>query len=427
MEQFSQDKQDMLPVLTKLFASPNQDTLRIQGPPGCGKTTVIEMIVRHFLQLNELQTTIDPETQKMSSANVFLSATTNKATSVIFEEVCTELEKDYGAISCTTIYSLLGLKVFNDFNTGKTKVQRNRHSSLRHFPDNSLVIIDEASYTDWVLWNHIEEQLLGMNLNVIFIADFYQATPVNCRVSPIFNPEIPVYSLTERFRYPVNSAIHQNSLLCEKAIDTGVVDKLMFDSTCERIRRTDLAPLLKQHMVDNDYNSRVLAYRNQTVVAYNNEICKQRYGDTGFHVGQRVVSNRFYKFGDYIIQNERNLTITKIGEPYVGLEGIHLRDLQFRGFGNLQVPIPIDYAQFQAVLRRLKSEANWPLFYQVQESIADMRHTWASTVHKAQGSTFDFCILDFNDLLGVKNMLLFYRLLNVAITRPRQKVFICKD
>lgn len=427
MEQFSQDKQDMLPVLTKLFASPDEEVLRIQGPPGCGKTTVIEMIVKHYLSLNKLQTMIDPETQKLSSANIFLSATTNKATSVIFEEVCTELEKEYGAISCTTIYSLLGLKVFNDFKTGRTKVQRNNNTSLRQFPTNSLIIIDEASYADYILWGHIQEQLFDRNLNVILIADYYQATPVNCRLSPIFDPSIPVYTLTERFRYPEGSAIHQNSLLCEKAIDTGVVDRLVFDDTCERIKSSDLSALMQEHMVDNDYNSRILAYRNKTVVGYNNAICKAKYGDTGFHVGQKVVSNRFYKFGENIIQNEMHLIIDKIGEPYVGLEGIHLQNLQLKYFGNLQVPIPVDYGQFQSVLKRLKAEQNWPLFYQVQETIADVRHSWASTVHKAQGSTFDFCILDFNDLLGVTNMLLFYRLLNVAVTRPRQKVFICKD
>lgn len=423
--QYSQDKLDMLPVLTKLFAS-EQEVLRIQGPPGCGKTTVIEMIVRHYLQLNELQTMIDPETEKLSSANIFLSATTNKATSVIFEEVCQSLEKDYGAISCTTIYSLLGLKVFNDFSTGKTKVIAPKNRNLRHFPDNALVIIDEASYTDYTLWKHIQEQLFDKKLNVILIADYYQSTPVNCKLSPIFDPSIPVYTLTERFRYPVGSAIHQNSLLCEKAIDTGEVDKLIFDNTFERIRAADMGALIKHHMIDNDFNTRILAYRNNTVVNYNKEICNAKFGDNFFHVGQKVVANRFYKIGGEIIHNEQHLTVRSVGEEYTYIYGIRVKNLTFKEYGQVEFPIPVDFNQFREVLKRLKNEANWSAFYEVQESIIDIRHSWASTVHKSQGSTYDFCILDFNDLLGVSNQLLFYRLLNVAITRPRQKVFICK-
>lgn len=424
---FSQDKQDMLPVLTDMFVNDNKELLRIQGPPGCGKTTVIEMIVNHFLSLNQLQTMIDPLTQKLSSANVFLSATTNKAAAVIEEEVCPNLEPKHGAMTAGTIYQLLSLKVFNDYKTGRTKVMPNKYASSMTFPKGSLIIIDEASYTDFTLWRYIEERLLGLSLNVILIADYYQSSPVNCNLSPIFNPNIPVYTLTERFRYPVGSAIHQNSLLCEKAIDTGVVDRLTFDETCERITSQQLPALLKEHMIDNDYNTKLLAYRNDTVVDYNNQICRKKYGGIGFHVGQEVVFNKFYKFGDYVFFNEQKAVITEIGAERDGIHGVRVNDMKLKGFGDTRVPVAANHKQFNAALRKAKSEADWPTFYQLQEQIVDLRHAWASTVHKSQGSTYDYVILDFNDLLGVTNMALFYRLLNVALTRPRKKVFICKD
>jgi len=427
LNKLSQDKLNLTPVLSQMFSNPKQQTLRIQGPAGTGKTTVIEMIVRHFLKFNEIQRLIDSETKKMSSSNVFLCATTNKALAVISDLVAKNLENEFGLLTCKTIYSLLTLKVFTDYNTGQTKVSRNLRQSCMAFPKNSLIIIDEASYTDGILWSHIKDQLLDKDLNVIFIADFYQATPVGSSTSPIFAPDIPVYELTERFRYPNGSAIHLNSMAFERAIDTGNVEQLLFDNTFEIVKRADLDELIKHHLVDNDFDTKILAYKNKVVVDYNNQICKAKYGDTFFHVGQQVTSNKFYTFGQCVIRNEQKLTVRKLGDEYVTDSGLKLRNVLFQETGNAQFSVPSDFHQFYAILKKYKDAKNWNEYYNLSETILDIRHSWASTVHKAQGSTYDYAIVDFTDMLGITNPQLFYRLLNVATTRPRYKVFICKD
>lgn len=427
LTELSQDKQDMIPVLSQMFSDPNQEILRIQGGAGVGKTTVVEMIVRHFLKFNEIQRLIDPDTKLLTSSNVFLSATTNKALAVLDDVAGSKLEKDFGVISCRTIYSLLTLKVFNDYHTGETKVSRNMKQSCMVFPTNSLIIIDEASYADGILWHHIKQQLLGKNLNIILVADYYQATPVGSRLSPIFDPKIPSYLLTERFRYPVGSAIHMNSLATERAIDTGNMDLLLFDDTFEHITSADMKEVIKHHCIDNDLNAKVLAYKNKTVIEYNEWICEQKYGDKGFHEGQEVTSNSYYNFGEAIIRNEQKMVIKTVGDSYTSPTGLLLRNVCFKEFGSQSFPIPADYNQFNSFLKVAKQNKDWHSFYSLKENVMDIRHSWASTVHKAQGSTYDYSIVDFNDLLGVTNPLLFYRLFNVAITRPRHKVFICKD
>ena len=427
LSELSQDKQGLFPILTKMFTDPNQEMLRIQGGAGVGKTTVVEMIVRHFLKLNEIQRIIDPDTQLLSSSNVFLCATTNKALAVLDELAVQKLEKDFGTISCKTIYSLLTLKVFNDYNTGQSKVSRNFKQSCMTFPNNSLIIIDEASYTDGILWHHIKQQLIDMKLNIIFIADYYQATPISSGLSPIFNPDIPEYLLTERFRYPNGSAIHLNSLAAERAIDTGVMDRLLFDKTFEHVNRAQMMDIIKHHCVDNDFNTKVLAYTNRVVISYNDWICQQKYGDVGFHAGQEVYANQFYHFGMDIIRNEQSLIIKDVGEIITRDDGLLIRNLTFKQYGNKSFPIPADYNQFNSFLKVAKTNHDWHTFYALKEGVMDIRHAWASTVHKAQGSTYDYSIVDFDDLETVTNPLLFYRLFNVAITRPRHKVFICKD
>jgi exodeoxyribonuclease-5 len=424
--QFSQDKQDLMPVLSHMFADSSRKILRIQGPAGTGKTTVVEMIVRHYLKFNEIQQMVDPDTKQLTSSNIFLSATTNKALAVIDELAAKKLEPDFGEITVNTIYSLLTLKVFNDHSTGETKVSRNMKQSTKHFAENSLIIIDEAGYADNILWGHIKEQLLSRNLNIILIADFYQATPVGCSISPIFDPSIPEYKLTERFRYPNGSAIHLNSLAFEKAIDTGNSTPLVFDNTFERISRGDLGDIVRSHIINGNLNTKILSYTNNVVVNYNEQICLAKYGDTFFHPTQTVVSNRYYLFGDVAIRNEARLDITEIGDEYEFL-GIKVRNVVFRQFKRRSFPVPCNFNDYYRVTNQAKAARDWHMFYRIQETIMDIRHAWASTVHKSQGSTYDNVIIDFDDLMGVKNPLLFYRLLNVATTRPRHKVFLIKD
>lgn len=430
MIEYSQDKLDMLPILSNLFAKPEEELLRIQGPAGCGKTTVMQMIVKHYLSFFKLQQLVNPETKSMSSSNIFLTATTNKAASVIEQEVCLPLEGELGTLSCGTIYSFLGLKVFNDYSTGETKVAPNKkggNPSL-NFAKNTLVVIDEVSYIDNLLWKYIVDGLLGRGLKIILIGDFYQTTPVNCRCSPVFEWEMSSYVLTERFRYPNNSAIHLNSLNFEKAVDTGQVSKMIFDSTCEHITSKDLPSLIKEHFVDNNNFTRILAHKNQTVVSYNREIATLKYGCGDFHVGQDVISNRFYHIGmGKNIYNEQLLTIKEIHSNPEDclLHGVEYLTVTFTN--GVYGKVPKKYSQYRQALKQAKSTRDWHTFYEIQESLLDLRYAWASTIHKSQGSTYDYCILDFNDMGSINNMLLFYRLLNVAVTRPRIKVFICKD
>jgi hypothetical protein len=426
LSKLSQDKQDMIPVLSTMFTDPNQELLRIQGGAGVGKTTVVEMIVRHFLKFNEIQCIVDPQTKLLTSDNVFLTATTNQALSVLDDLAGRKLEKDFGTITCRTIYSLLTLKVFNDYVTGETKVSRNHKQSCMKFPENSLIIIDEASYADGILWHHIKEQILSKNLNIILVADYYQASPVGCAVSPIFDKNIPVYTLYERFRYPVNSAIHLNSLAIERAIDTGVMDLLLFDETFEHINHKQLSGVIKHHCIDNDFNAKILAYKNDTVIGYNKWVCQQKYGDVGFHLGQEVYANQYYSLGDAQIYNNQKLTIKDIGTKFTLPSGLVVRNVMFKELGSVSLQIFDSYTQFNSFLKNAKKNKDWHTFYSLKESIIDIRHSWASTTHKAQGSTYDYSIVDFNDLKKITNPLLFYRLLNVAITRPRHKVFICE-
>lgn len=429
--QYSQDKLDLLKEFTKFLNSPDQIAWRIQGGAGCGKTLFIRLLIEHYLAVNQLKTIIDPTTEKATSDNIFLTATTNKATAVLIEDVAEPLETKYGVLTCKTIFSLLGLKVYDDYKTGATKVTRPKNENRPLFRKNSLIIIDEASYVDWGLWKYIQKDLLDLGLKVIFIADFYQSTPVNCNMSPVFDPSIPYSTLTERHRYPVGSAIHTNSLLCERAIDTGKGGKITFDDSLERVRAKDVPALIQKHFVDEPSNTKIVAYHNKTVVGYNNQIAQVLYGNTDFNVGQSVIFNGFYVIGRRSIANEASGVIKRIGKSYYlnSFPDLEVREIIVTLHGNhdVSVVIPTDYFYFHQKLKDLAKAKEWRDYYTLKENVVDIRHPWACTAHKSQGSTYDFTIVDFNDLKHIKVLSDFYRMFNVSITRSRLKTYVIKD
>ena len=83
-----------------------------------------------------------------------------------------------------------------------------------------------------------------------------------------------------------------------------------------------------------------------------------------------------------------------------------------------------DFDQFTKYLKKLVKDKNWYKYYYYKEHVADLRNTDVLTVHKAQGSTFDNVLIDLSDLSTCRNPDEFRRLMYVAFTRAKNKVFL---
>ncbi|MCI0501381.1 MAG: ATP-binding domain-containing protein, partial [Epsilonproteobacteria bacterium] len=59
----------------------------------------------------------------------------------------------------------------------------------------------------------------------------------------------------------------------------------------------------------------------------------------------------------------------------------------------------------------------WKLFFQIKELFVDVKYTYASTIHKLQGSTYETIYIDLTDIERMHDKDMMYRLLYVAITR----------
>jgi exodeoxyribonuclease-5 len=216
-------------------------------------------------------------------------------------------------------------------------------------------------------------------------------------------------------------------------------------------RTTALAWAL--HDIRDGRDTRILAFRNQTVVDYNREIHAVLHGtDTPFAVGETVMMQeaheaRMDSAGDPLrapkvsLFNSEELVVAAI-EPshhpkHEALPAWRLvleRDTGSR----VQVWVPADAALHQRQVGELfgqaaalkaellrqrdsgKDETRRQLIaraWGLRNDFANVRHVYAMTIHKSQGSTLYTAIVDLSDVERMRDDFAYNRALYVATTR----------
>jgi len=102
-------------------------------------------------------------------------------------------------------------------------------------------------------------------------------------------------------------------------------------------------------------------------------------------------------------------------------------DLISHGRPYLNVAHCLEPEKLKALLKYLSSNKNWKTFFMVKNGIIDLRQRDASTVHKAQGSTYDTVFLDIADLTSCNAKSMVARMLYVAVSRARHRLVIYGD
>ncbi len=108
------------------------------------------------------------------------------------------------------------------------------------------------------------------------------------------------------------------------------------------------------------------------------------------------------------------------------------KDLRNKPF---KVIDPTSKERFKIVLNKLAKDAKfeknygtrtkkWKLFYTIKETFIDVKYTYASTIHKLQGSTYDTVYIDLREIENMKDKDMMFRLLYVAITRASKHIKI---
>lgn len=402
-------------VFFKFLFAPEKE-MGISGPGGVGKTylmrALIDQTMPRYLETCAIMG-IDPKYEEVN-----MSALTNKATSVLAHHI---------GRPASTIHSLLGLTVKNDYGTGKTKLVRKNNCVPLH---GKIIFIDEAFMTDTNLRNEI--LALTPNCKIIYVGDHCQLQPVGERVSPIYRDQsIKWAHLTEPMRNAGQPALINLCNQVRHTVETGEFLPIqMVPGVIDHLSDEQMATELEQVFSNQTMDSRVLAFTNQRVQAINDHIRLLRKLPDEFQIGELLVNNGAYHSNSGIIPVEEDVELLEIGEreliklPY-GAD-ITIRRCSIRtglGYTTDDVRVPVDWNHYQDLMKWYGKKKDWSTLFQLKETFADFRQRDAATFHKAQGSTYKSVFIDLGNLSSCNISDMVARMLYVGVSRAKERVY----
>ena len=388
----------------------------LSGYAGTGKTFLIQHIqyayTAYITKMNQV-------TGGTKTKQWIYTATTNKAVHSLKQATqCEEVR---------TIHSLLGLRIRNDYKTGQTFISQIRDAELI---EESIIVIDEASYIDYQVLDYIHTTVSDTS-KVIFMGDATQLTPVGLNHCPVFKADYKdKYDLTEVVRqtkeHPLNPLL--NSF---RDYILGLTQQFPKVTTCSFIQVVD-TPTFEQ-MLLKEFNSewhssmsKVLAWRNKTVIKYNNLIFNALNNRNSFTVGDIVTNN--HAVGLHLKTDTEVEIIGGCSTQSLGYKGTNYL-VELPSGITTGVFVPDKQSDYTRAKNKAVKEGQTKDVQVIMDTWADLRPTFASTVNKAQGSTYDKVFIDLSDFKPMvhKDPIQLARLLYVAMSRAKYQVIFTGD
>lgn len=383
--------------------SPSKSEMVISGPAGTGKTTLL----RHLTQLRDhhnaaalLGNTL-PKTW-------YITATTNKAADVLSNAT---------GWDATTIHSTLGLTVFADYKTGKEKIKRRKDSSVIQ---DAFIVVDECSMVSRDLYRFIDECTIGCK--ILYVGDHCQMAPVLEDLSPVFQNNTPVV-LNEIVRSQHTPAITALANQLRRTVETGVFEPIRpVPGVIEFLDpATAEMKILDDFVLQDREDVRILGYTNRYVQSMNQYLRTQRNLPNRYQPGECLVSNSvaYAVSGGTRLSIEREVLITETSSTIAAFHGIPVYEV---GINGLTYRVPEDYFQYRQALSQASKNQDWGRYFALKEQVADLRPRDASTVYKAQGSTYRDVYINLTDIGTCTNADQAARMLYVACSRPTHRI-----
>ena len=412
-------------ALTKIreFLQSDDTLFVLSGSAGTGKTSLLVGIPR-----------------LVPKGLTVATAPTHKACHVLREKI--------PDIDCMTIHSFLGLRPKKI--KGQEVLVRSKSYDPSEHMNVTTVICDEASMVDSKIMKFILEDKETWRRKYILVGDRYQLPPVNEKVSPCFALPLPEHcqmELREVVRQAADNPVIYVATDIRNAIITSKepplrakkndamvgVHVLKREAWIEKLRLSVQDPRFK---TDPDW-LRVLAYRNETVITYN-QLIRGMLGEDAsvpFSKGDVVTAKSPWVVDDEVLMmTGAEFTIAHL-EPHTHPAFPQLRGWQVFLEEISSMPIYVlDYLgsakAYKEVLENLTREGiesgNWSPYYRMQEYYADLRPVYALTIHQSQGSTFTNVMVDFMDIYEKRhsNLSEADKCYYVAVTRATHNVVL---
>ncbi len=393
---------------------PNRKYHRVSGGAGTGKSFFISKVADDILKHK------NPEVPLTSVA---ITATTNKAAAVLKNT----MQHRRGDIQ--TIYSFMNLRVHSDFTSGE---QRIVPTAIWEVHMNTLIIIDESSMVSRVLYDFIDKGTMS-SCKILFVGDANQLAPVKEHISPVYSKTKSESFLISPVRQQNQQALMDLADLAKDTVLTGKFHKIQeVPGVIDFISGNQMKGIMEREYHLENPNKRILCYTNDRVRNYNLYVRELRGYTQNYAVGEILTNNSSAELVDKTrLYTDQVVEVIERGEPYeseVVPGGIcDMVDLVVRDPETLivyNVTVTENPTDREEVLKYWKSRKKWDRFFKFRDNHPDLRSVAASTTHKAQGSTYDEVIVDLSDIGKCTQDEMTARLQYVALTRPKNRIYI---
>lgn len=412
----------------------------LHGSAGTGKSMVAAWLADSFDKYQKMLRFMEEETPW----HLIVTATTNQAAAVLARLI----ERAAGRPKTVqTIHSLLALYPVMDETTGEEFLVQQENGGF--LPWKSLILVDEASMVDETVFSFIEKARVNAKGKVILIGDPHQLAHVK-EETPFFQKLMEPHHHPEdvelkwdipknRIRIDILFEVMRNRHAIRETarrFKALVADPEAFGKRPALSAIIETAPELVLIHNSSDWfaaidkafqrcprHTRILAWRNERVIRYNRHVRTQMGGTGAFLPGERVISNHYIKRENIVIYGDSLVDITEIRPSIFKPHGVDGYDVKLAQGGNTLFFLPRHMSAKYRVLRRLREEERFAEIKQLQETWLDLRDPFASTIHKAQGATFDTVFIDFEDISRCLVKPTLFRLLYVAFSRARKKIY----
>ena len=376
-----------------IFEAFESGILILTGGPGTGKTTTLNAIIKLFENRN---------------LNIELAAPTGRAAKRMTELTGREAR---------TIHRMLEVEWGEN---DKPYFNRNEKNPL----ECDVIIVDEASMIDALLFDNLLKAL-RLSCRIILVGDSDQLPSIGAGnvLGDILAADIfPSIRLKKVFRQAVQSAIvnnahaiikgeeaqfnlHGSDCFFMKRVDKYQTLETLVSLVCERLPQaygvdplTDIQVLCPSRMMDTGTLN-----INNVLQANLNPFTKNKR--------QLAYKGVYFREGDKVMQikNNYDITFTKDnGETGSGIfngDVGYIIDIDIRG-GVLRVRFDDRVVTYFA------------------EDLQELELAYAVTVHKSQGSEYDYVIIP---LCEIPSRLVYRNLLYTAVTRAKKMLILIGD
>jgi len=419
--------------------------LSLAGAAGTGKSTLIKYIVKTLLKMNW---------------KIAITGPTHQSVKVVRNIIGIS----HRNLKFASVHSFLGLKP-GEINpeTGERKFKRESSNKKRSDIAKEkfdLVINDESSMVSHEMFKFIKEEMYQYNRvqSFLFAGDLFQLLPVEQKVdlgeyvhSIYNNNNVNHYTLTKLLRQKdmetIDFVVKIRDMIKNKNTKFDLFnylinerDKVKHDNVIfYKTKKDFIGNFIKDERLGITDDC-IFTFTNKDVETYNEKI-------RNYYVKTEGIIPEIHPLDLFVVQESTQDDLEFSQSGFVNSEILKLKrsnfeDFNFKGkifkgykcttdddrkFNMIAKESEEDYKRACELLKanaiKTKNRENWKMYYDLLGLFLTVKYHYASTTHKAQGSSYVNAWVDMTDLGYVDDDTLL-RLFYVACTRAKNKIHI---